>query len=87
MLEHGIAVAPAAAFEGELGIKPQSHIFAASKAPWDVITDGLPEFDAYPPGFDAQGVARPSVTPPLKASETPSRKTRSSPGSGSGGIT
>ncbi len=63
MLEHGIAVAPAAAFEGELGIKPQSHIFAGSKAPWDVITDGLPEFDAYPPGFDAQGVARPGVTP------------------------
>ena len=46
-----------------LGIKPQSHIFAGSKAPWDVIADGLPEFDAYPPGFDAQGVARPVVTP------------------------
>ena len=50
-------------FEGELGIKPQSHIFVGSKAPWDAITDDLPQFDAYPPGFGAQGVARPVVTP------------------------
>jgi hypothetical protein len=33
--EHGIVVAPAACVEGELGIKPQYHIFAGSKAPWD----------------------------------------------------
>jgi len=59
----GIAVAPAAAFDGELGIKPQCHIFVASKAPWDIITDDLPQFDAYPPGFNAHGVDRPVVTP------------------------
>ena len=63
MPEHGIAVAPAAAFAGELGIEPQSHIFVGSKAPWDDITDGLPQFDAYPPGFGGKGVARPAVTP------------------------
>ncbi len=63
MPELGIAVAPAASLEGELGIKPQSHIFVASKAPWDAITDDLPKFDAYPPEFGAQGVARPVVTP------------------------
>jgi hypothetical protein len=63
MPEHGIAVVPAASLEGELGIKPQSHFFAGSKAPWDDIADGLPEFDAYPPGFNAQGVDRPVVTP------------------------
>jgi hypothetical protein len=63
MPEFGIAAAPAAAFEGELGIKPQSHIFVGSKAPWDAITDTLPTFDAYPPGFGGQGVARPVVTP------------------------
>ena len=63
MPEHGIAAAPAAALEGDLGIKPQSHIFVGSKAPWDIITDSLPQHDAYPPGFGAEGVPRPSVTP------------------------
>ena len=28
------------------------HIFAASKAEWDEIADGVPAFDAYPPGVD-----------------------------------
>ena len=27
----------------------QFHIFAASKADWDDIADGLPAFDEYPP--------------------------------------
>ena len=63
MPEPGIAAAPAAALEGDLGIKPQSHIFVGSKAPWDIITDSLPQHDAYPPGFGAEGVPRPSVTP------------------------
>ena len=61
--EHGIAVAPAGCLEGDLGIKPQSHIFVGSKAPWDAITDALPQHDAYPPEFQAQGVSRPAVTP------------------------
>lgn len=34
------------------------HIFAASKAPWYEIADGLPAFDAYPPGVDVK--AQPS---------------------------
>ena len=63
MPEHGIVVAPAACLEGELGIKPQYHIFVGSKAPWDAITDALPQHDAYPPEFQAQGVSRPIVTP------------------------
>ena len=63
MPEHGIAVAPAASFDGELGIKPQSHIFVGSMAPWDAITDTLPQHDAYPPGFGAESVTRPAVTP------------------------
>jgi len=61
--EHGIAFAPAASLDGELGIKPQNHIFVGSKAPWDAITDALPQHEAYPPGFGVEGVARPSVTP------------------------
>jgi hypothetical protein len=63
MPEHGVAVAPAASLEGDLGIKPQSHIFVGSRAPWDSITDDLPQFDAYPPGFGANAVDRPPVTP------------------------
>lgn len=39
--------------EGDPGERPNSHIFAGSKAPWFPLEDGLPAFDAYPPGFDA----------------------------------
>jgi hypothetical protein len=60
---HGIAAAPAASFDGEFGIKPQSHFFVGSKAPWGAITDALPRHEAYPPGFGAEGVPRPGVTP------------------------
>jgi len=63
MPEYGIAAAPAASLEGDLGIKPQSHIFVSSKAPWYTITDDLPQHHAYPPGFGAEGVARAVVTP------------------------
>ena len=31
-------------------IRPSAHIFVGSKAPWDLICDGLPEFDEFPPG-------------------------------------
>ena len=63
MPEHGVAAAPAANLQGDLGIRPQSHIFAASKAPWYTITDELPQHDAYPPGVAAQPVSRPVITP------------------------
>ena len=63
MPEHGIVMTPAATLVGDLGIKPQSHIFVGSKAPWDEITDDLPRFDAYPPGFGGEGVERPLVMP------------------------
>jgi hypothetical protein len=29
-------------------ITPSAHIFVGSKAPWDVICDGLPQFEAFP---------------------------------------
>ncbi len=29
-------------------VTPTAHIFVGSKAPWDVICDGLPEFEAFP---------------------------------------
>ena len=30
-------------------IRPGAHIFVASKALWDVITDRLPQYDGFPP--------------------------------------
>jgi hypothetical protein len=29
-------------------ITPKAHIFVSSKAPWEVIGDGLPQFEAFP---------------------------------------
>jgi hypothetical protein len=46
---------PAGALEGELGIRPQMHLFAGSKAPWHEIHDGLPQHDEYPPEWNARG--------------------------------
>lgn len=36
-------------FEGDPGIKPESHIFIGSKAPWHEINDNLPQFEEWPP--------------------------------------
>ena len=36
---------PAGALEGELGIRPQMHLFVGSKAPWHQIHDGLPQHE------------------------------------------
>jgi len=53
----GRIFAPAGNFETDPGVRPLAHIFVASKAPWYEIRDGLPCFDAYPPGFDIPVVA------------------------------
>lgn len=38
--------------DGDPGGRPIAHIFVASKAPWyELPDDGLPRFDAYPPGY------------------------------------
>lgn len=37
--------------EDDPGGRPTVHIFVAHKAPWYEITDDLPRFDAYPPGY------------------------------------
>jgi hypothetical protein len=44
---------PAGCLDGDPGVRPVAHIFAGSKASWFDIEDGLPSFEAYPPGFDA----------------------------------
>ena len=59
--EMGIVFAPAANLQGDLGIKPQCHIFVGSKAPWYTIPGNLPQHEAYPPGVEAKAVERPVV--------------------------
>jgi hypothetical protein len=54
---------PAGNLEGELGMKPQAHIFTGSKASWYDITDSLPQYEEYPPEFGEPAVDRPTVTP------------------------
>jgi hypothetical protein len=51
--DHGVVFLPAGNFDDDPGLRPQLHIFAASKAPWYEIPDTLPRFDAFPPGIDA----------------------------------
>jgi hypothetical protein len=57
-------VLPAANLSGDLKVRPQAHWFAASKAPWDVIQDDLPQYQEYPDEFGTTGVTRPVIDPP-----------------------
>lgn len=34
------------AFDDDPGIRPQFHTFVESRAPWDIITDDLPQYPA-----------------------------------------
>jgi hypothetical protein len=63
MPEIDMAFVPAGNLEGDPGVRPQSHMFVGSKADWYTITDDLPRYDKYPPGFDAPDNVRPSVAP------------------------
>ncbi|MBL8385180.1 MAG: GFA family protein [Burkholderiales bacterium] len=33
------------------GNRPTCHVFVGSKAPWYRITDSLPQYEAFPPGY------------------------------------
>ena len=46
----GLAVVPMGSLDDDPGMRPQRHIFAASKAPWYEIPDDLPQDAEYPPG-------------------------------------
>jgi len=47
----GFTVVPMGAFDDDPGVRPGRHIHVASKAPWDTITDDLPQFEAAPPAI------------------------------------
>ncbi len=63
MPAYSLALLPAGPLEGDLGIKPEGHIFVGSKAPWYTITDNLPQHEEYPPGLGAKGLPRPKIEP------------------------
>jgi hypothetical protein len=58
-----LALIPAGNLEGDPGIRPQSHLFVGSKAPWYTISDDLPQHEEYPPEFGVGGITRPVVEP------------------------
>lgn len=64
----GRVFVPAGNFDDDPGVRPLAHIFVASKAPWFEIRDGMPRFDAYPPGIDAPVLPDPA---PLDAAGKP----------------
>ncbi len=47
--ERDLAIVPMGALDDDPPIRPQAHIFVGSKAPWDVITDDLPQHAAARP--------------------------------------
>jgi hypothetical protein len=42
---------PPGLLDDDPGMRPQAHIFVASKAPWHEIADAIPRFDEYPQGM------------------------------------
>ncbi len=42
---------PAGLLNDDPGVKPALHIFVGSKAPWWDITDDLPQFEEWVPGY------------------------------------
>ncbi len=48
---------PLGGIDQDLGVCPIMNIFVASKAPWYEITDGLPQYDEFPPEGAASVVA------------------------------
>jgi hypothetical protein len=56
---------PAGGFDDDPVLRPQAHIFVASKAPWyEIPADGLERHDAYPPGIDVGEFPLPPGAPP-----------------------
>lgn len=44
----GMLVVPAGSLDGALGIRPDAHLFTASRADWDRALETLPGFEGFP---------------------------------------
>ncbi|MFT3768168.1 MAG: GFA family protein [Minicystis sp.] len=49
LVERGIAAVPMGSLDDDPGVRPALHIHVGSRASWDVITDGLPQYQETPP--------------------------------------
>ncbi len=58
--DDGHVFIPAGGLDSDPGVRPESHIFAATKAPWHIIGDDLPRHDAYPGPDDGPNIDRPA---------------------------
>jgi hypothetical protein len=54
---------PAGTLEGDPDSRPQLHMFAGSTPDWFPITDALPQYERFPPGFGDTAIDRPSPDP------------------------
>lgn len=61
----GRVFVPVGCLDDDPGARPLAHLFAASRAPWYEITDDLPRFDAWPPGYELPEVPAPKPPEPL----------------------
>ena len=52
------AFMPAGNLDGDIGVELNSHIFVKSKADWCDISDDVPQFDEYPPGWEMEVTER-----------------------------
>ncbi len=46
--------------DGDPGVRPQAHIYAADRAPWEELSDGIAIFEGAPPGYPDPGLETPS---------------------------
>jgi hypothetical protein len=52
------AFMPVGCLDDDPGVRPLMHIFAASKAPWYTIADGVAQSAAYPEGWGSAEIVR-----------------------------
>lgn len=50
--ERGLVFVPAGLLDDDPGVRPALHMFVGSKAPWWEITDRLPQFQEWVPGYE-----------------------------------
>ncbi len=46
--DRSVVSLPLGALDTDPGIRPQMHVYVASKAPWYTISDDLPQFAEFP---------------------------------------
>ena len=49
--DEGTVTVPAGSLDDDPGVWPALHLFVGSKAPWWEITDELPTFEDWVPGY------------------------------------